>query len=134
MTRGDDIQDRQPLQMTVQCIPNRRDPKEPYVDTRDQYPKESKAVYVKLKTLYKKKLSLTSYIKIMEGKLAKSCYPTSVTFRFNVNSTRNPVLKYQWTRAVRKWKTDMTLALIDDLQKAYNNTEAQIAKDKSDLE
>ena len=38
-------------------------------------------------------LSLASNIKVMEGKLAKNQFPTSVDFRFNINSTRNPVLK-----------------------------------------
>ena len=69
----------------------------------------------------------------MEGKLAKNSFPTSVDFKFNINSTRNPVLKDLWTRSIRKCKTDMTLALLDDLQKTYN-TKAPIAKDMADLE
>ena len=39
-----------------------------------------------------------------------------------------------WTLAIRKCKTDITLALIDDLQKAYNKTKANIAKDMTELE
>ena len=70
----------------------------------------------------------------MEGKLAKNSYSTSVDFKFNINSTRNPVLKDVLTRAIRKCKSDMTLALINDLQKSYNSTKAQIAKVMTDLE
>ena len=114
--------------------PSRRNPQEPYVDTRDNYPKESKVIYLRLKTLYRKKVSLASTIKTMETKLSKNCFPTSVDFRFNINSTRNPVLRDSWARAVRKCKTDMTLALLDDLQKTYNNTRSQITKDMADLE
>ena len=116
--------------------PNQEEPsnKDRYTDARDEYPAESKPIYLKLKGLHKKKLSLASNIKVMEGKLAKNQFPTSVDFRFNINSTRNPVLKDVWARAIRKCKTDLTLALIDDLQKTYNRTKAAIAKELSELE
>ena len=52
-------------------FPNNRDPQEPYVDTRDHYPKESKSIYLRLKTICRKKLSLASNIKAMEGKLQR---------------------------------------------------------------
>ena len=68
----------------------------------------------------------------MERKLAKNSYPTSVYFRFNINSTRNPLLKDTWSRAIRNCMSDMKLALIGDLPKSYNKTKAQIAK--TDLE
>ena len=105
-----------------------------YTDTRVEYPSAAKPVYLRLKGLHKKKLSLASNMKIMEGKLAKNCYPSSVDFRFNINSTHNTVLKDAWTRALRKCKTDMTLALIDDLQRTYNQTKSAIAKDMAELE
>ena len=99
---------------------NNRDPLEAYIDTRDQYPKDSKSIYLRIKTLYRKKLSLATNIKTMEGKLSRNCLITSVDFKFN--STRNHVLKDLLSRSIRKCKTDMTLALLDDLQKTYNNT------------
>ena len=73
-------------------------------------------IYIlRLKGLHKKKLSLASTIKVMEGKLAKNQYPSSVDFKFNINSTRNPILKDAWSKAIRKCKTELTLSLIDDL-------------------
>ena len=113
--------------------PNTRDPKEPCVDSRDKYLKEFKPIYIRLKTLYRKRLFLASNIKSMEGQLAKNSFPASIDFMFNINSTRNAVLKDLWTRSIRKCKTDMRLVLRDDLQKTYN-TKAQIAKDMMDLE
>ena len=105
-----------------------------YTDTREQYPAAAKPIYLRLKGLHRKKLSVASNIKIMEGKLSKNCYPTSLDFKFNVNSTRNPILKDKWIRAIRNCKTEITLALIDDMQKAYNQTKATIAKELVDLE
>ena len=70
----------------------------------------------------------------MEGKLAKNLYPSSLDFKFNINSTRNPILKDAWSKAVRRCKTEMTLALIEDIQRTYNRTKASIAKDLSELE
>ena len=67
----------------------------------------------------------------MEETFSKNCFPTSVDFKFNINSTKNPVLKDTWSRSIRKCNTDMTLALLD--VKMYNNTKAQIAKDMTDL-
>ena len=118
------------LQQRGSLNSNETNPK--YIDTRDQYPIAAKLIYLGLKGLHKKILAFS--IKIMDGKLSKNCYPSSVDFRFNINSTRNPVLKDAWTRALRKCKTDMTLALIDDLQRNYNQTKAAIAKEMSDLE
>ena len=104
-----------------------------YTDTRVEYPSAAKPVYLSLKRLHNKKLSLVSNIKIMEGKLARNCYPSSVDFRFNIISTCNPVLKDAWTRVLTKHK-DMTLALIDDLQHTYNKIKSAIAKYMSELE
>ena len=70
----------------------------------------------------------------MEGKLAKNQYPSSVDFKFNINSTRNPILKDAWSKAIRKCKTELTLSLIEDLQRTYNRTKASIAKDLTELE
>ena len=116
--------------------PNPREPnmKDLTTDTRSSYPEQAKPIYLRLKTLHKKKLALASTIKVMEGKLAKNLYPTSLDFKFNINSTRNPILKDAWSKSVRKCKTEITLALIDDIQRTYNRTKASIAKDMSDLE
>ena len=109
--------------------PSNRDPKVPYVDTRDQYPKDSRPIYLRLKTLYRKRLSIASNIKTMEGKLAKNIFPASIDFKIKCQWNK----KIQSIRSIRKCKTDMTHALLDDLQKNYN-TKAQIAKDMTDLE
>ena len=58
--------------------------------------------------LYRKKVSLASTIKTMETTLSKNCFPTTVDFRFNISSSRNPVLGHSWMRAVGKCKTEMT--------------------------
>ena len=105
-----------------------------YNDARGEYPGAAKPVYLRLKNLHKKKLSLTSNIKVMQGKLAKNQYPASVDFKFNINSTRNPILKDSWSRSVKKFKTELTVGLIDDLQNTYNRTKAAMAKDLSELE
>ena len=72
--------------------PNQSGPsaKKDYTDLRDNYPAATKPIYLRLKNLHRKKLSLASTIKVMEGRLAKNQYPTSVDFKFNINSTRSP--------------------------------------------
>ena len=125
-----------PRKRARQSSPNHTEPKSKTnpTNSRDTYPEQSKPIYLRLKTLHKKKLSLASTIKVMEGKLAKNLYPTSLDFKFNINSTRNPILKDAWSKAVRKCKTEMTLALTEDIQRTYNRTKASISKDMSELE
>ena len=99
--------------------PNQREPRNKVKfrlsdAVREDYPTQSKPVYLRLKGLHKKKLSLASTIKVMEGKLAKNQYPSSVDFKFKINSTRNPILKDPWSKAIRSCKTELTLGLIDD--------------------
>ena len=110
--------------------PNRKE----YRDSRDNYPSATKPIYLRLKNLHRKKLSLASTIKVMEGRLAKNQYPSSVDFKFNINSTRSPKLKDTWTKTIRRCKFELTTSLIDDLQATYSRTKAAIAKDLSELE
>ena len=86
---------------------------------RDRYLVESKPIYLRLKTLNRKKLAIASNIKTLENKLQK-VFSTAVNFRFNVNSMRNPKLKEAWNRASSNCNRQMTLAPIDDLQVKYN--------------
>ena len=116
--------------------PNQSGPsaKKDYTDLRDNYPAATKPIYLRLKNLHRKKLSLASTIKVMEGRLAKNQYPTSVDFKFNINSTRSPKLKDHWSRIIRRCKSELTTTLIDDLQAAYSRTKASIAKDLTELD
>ena len=65
-------------------------------DDRDNYPPQAKPIYLRLKTLYRKKLSLASNIRTIEQRLSTNKFPSSVDFRFNPNTTRDPVLKRNW--------------------------------------
>ena len=116
--------------------PNQSGPstKKDYIDLRDNYPAATKPIYLRLKNLHRKKLSLASTIKVMEGRLAKNQYPTIVDFKFNINSTRSPKLKDDWSRIIRRCKFELTTTLIDDLQAAYSRTKASIAKDLTELD
>ena len=101
---------------------------------RDRYPVEAKPIYLRLKNLHKKKLAIASNIKTLESKLQKNVYPTAVDFRFNINRTRNPKLKEVWSSSIRRCKTEMTQALISDLQTGYNTVKSDIAKQWIELE
>ena len=77
-------------------------------DDRDQYPPEAKPVYLRLKTLFRKKLSLASNIKTIEARLGNNRFPNSVDFRFNVNNTRDPQLKKSWEDIILTCKQNLT--------------------------
>ena len=86
---------------------------------RDQYPPDAKPVYLKLKTLYRKKLSLASNIRTIETRLGNNKYPNAVDFRFNVNNTRDPTLRKKWERTIQKCKEELTRALPKDMHSKY---------------
>ena len=62
--------------------------------------------------------------------------PVSLQHRLQVQHQQyqEPHLNDAWSRAIRKCKTELTLFLIEDLQRTYNKTKAAIAKDLTELE
>ena len=94
--------------------------------SRDQYPVESKTIYLQLKILVKKKVTLAASIKTLEGNLSKNVFPKSVDFKFITNSARDPALKARWTTIIQNCKKDLTKAMIDDLYKKYNQVKDTI--------
>ena len=56
---------------------------------RNNYPIESKLIYLRLKTNQRKKISTASLINKIHSELLKGVYPACVQFRFNINFTRS---------------------------------------------
>ena len=101
---------------------------------REEYPEASKAKYLSLKNLTRKKVTMSANIKTMEAKLAKKEYPSAVNFRFNINATRDPKLRECWSTIIHSCKADLTKAMIDDMYRKYNQLKSQIAKEYCELE
>ena len=101
---------------------------------RDRYPVESKPIYLQLKNLVKKKVTMAASIKTLESNMGKNIFPGSVDFKFITNSTRDPALKARWTSIILNCKKDLTKAMIDDLYKKYNQVKDTINTKLAELE
>ena len=74
-------------------------------------PQQAKPIYLRLKGLHRKKLSLASNIKIMEGKLSKNCYSTSLDFEFKENTTKRMDSQHQFHVILRMMDTATTICI-----------------------
>ena len=103
-------------------------------DDRESYPPASKPIYLRLKNLYKKKLSLASNIRTIEQRLTTNKFPTSVDFRFSANNTRDPTLRSNWEQIILKCKQDLTKSLLDDMHAKYGQIKGLIDQNLRDLQ
>ena len=100
---------------------------------RDNYPVESKPIYLRLKTNQRKKISLASVINRMHSELLKGVFPTCVQFKFNINSTRSEAVRKTWDQTIRECKEKMTKALLNDMFTKYSTLKGQISRDYDQL-
>ena len=85
------------------------------VPERNDYPPESKSVYLRLKNNYRKKTTLASQISQMHSELLKKRYPQTVEFKFNVNRNRDDKVRKAWTKIIEECKEKLTKAILDEM-------------------
>ena len=100
---------------------------------RNDYPIESKPIYLRLKANQRKKISTASLINKMHSELLKGIYPSCVQFKFNINSTRSEPIRKAWEKSIKECKERMTKALLDDLFVKYSTLKDAIGKDYDQL-
>ena len=76
-------------------------------DERSQYPAVSKPLYLKTKSLHRRKLALAANIHQIQQRLAQNKYPTQVNFRCGFPANREEGFKSQWQGIVKKCKEDL---------------------------
>ena len=95
-------------------------------DERSQYPADSKPLYLKTKSLHRRKLALATNIHQIQQGLAQNKYPTQVNFRCGFPANGEEGFKSQWQGIVKKCKEDLTYLIMQDLNSKYQATKAQI--------
>ena len=98
----------------------------PTGDERSTYPKDSKALYLKTKTLHRRKLSLAATIHQIKEGVSQNRYPNQANFRCGFPPNREETFKKQWNSIVKKCKEDLTCLIMQDLNSKYQNTKALI--------
>ena len=100
---------------------------------RSDYPPESKPIYLRLKTSYRKKIAIASQITKMHSEMLKKIYPPSVEFKFNINKTRSDKVQVAWSTIIEECKQKLTKTLLDDLFAKYTQVKQSIESDFQQL-
>ena len=103
------------------------------VQERADYPPESKPIYLRFKSTYRKKIVISSQITKMHSELLKKVYPPSVEFKFNINKTKSDKVQEAWATIIQECKQKLTKALLDDLFHKYSLVKQQIESDFQQL-
>ena len=94
---------------------------------REQYPANSKPLYLKAKSLHKRKLAIAANIHQIKEGLASNKYPHQVNFRCSYPPNRDEKFKSTWQQIVKKCKEDLTYLVMQDLNSKYQETKAEIS-------
>ena len=90
--------------------PNKRKRLEaPEGDIRRSYPKESKTLYLKTKTLHKKKLNLATNIHQIKKNLEDKKFPVQADFNCAIPANRDATFRDKWTHITTDAKIKLTL-------------------------
>ena len=105
----------------------------PANDNRNQYPNESKPIYLKVKSLHKKKLAIATNLHQIKQGIAENKYPNQANFRCTYPPNRDETFKKSWQQIIKKCKEDLTFLVIQDLNQKYQETKADIQSNLDQL-
>ena len=91
----------------------------PQGDQRTGYPKESKLLYLKTKTLHRKKLSLATNIHQMKQNLSDNKFPTQANFNCYTAINRDNAFKENWATITQDSKVKLAKLILEDLCQKY---------------
>ena len=106
----------------------------PEGDIRSAYPKESKALYLKTKTLHKKKLNLATDIHQIKNNLQDKKFPVQADFNCNVPANRGAVFRDKWAQMTNEAKIKLTQVLLEDLNSRYHQVKVEIQSNLAQLQ
>ena len=95
-------------------------------DIRTNYPEATKSVYLKIKNLYKKKLSIAVNMHAIKNGLKNNKYPAATDFRGKPPPNRSEAFRLRWDRIIGSCKEKLSLLVLEDLNEKYQGTKMEI--------
>ena len=95
-------------------------------DNRSSYPTESKAIYLKTKNLFRKKLAIATNLHHIKARLNQGKYPIQVDFKCNLPQNRDEKFKSTWQQSIKKCKQELSLMILQDLNEKYTMVKTEI--------
>ena len=114
------------LNLTTKASATKRKRTDENGDMRSSYPYESKAVYLRIKNLYKKKLNIAANMHTIKLSLKHNKFPTAADFRDKPPPNRSESFKERWTRVTTGCKEKLSLLVLEDLNEKYQSTKTEI--------
>ena len=103
-------------------------------DNRGDYPAATKPLYLKAKTLYRRKLNLATNIHAIKNCLKSGTFPVQCNFRSSPPISSDEEFKKKWMEIVSKSKRELTLLWVDELNRKYSNIKTEIQSTLADME
>ena len=101
---------------------------------RSTYPKESKTLYLKTKTLHKKKLNLATNIHHIKKNLEDKKFPVQADFNCNISANRDSKFRDKWSKITTDAKIKLTQVLLEDLNSRYQLIKQEIQSNLAQLQ
>ena len=106
----------------------------PIDNPQEGFPARAKPVYLKLKSMYIKKMNYASNIHHINSELQAGRFPAQVNFRCACPVSDNATFSQDWTTMTSRMKRELTNKWMEELSRKYQAIKANIAATYAELE
>ena len=103
-------------------------------NNRVDYPAATKPLYLKAKTLYRRKLNLATNIHSIKVSLKSGTFPVQCNFRSSPPISLDEDFKKKWMEITARSKRELTLLWVDELNRKYANIKVEIQSTLAEME
>ena len=90
-------------------------------ENRRDYAAATKLLYLKAKTLYRRKLNLATNIHSIKNSLKAGTFPVQCNFRSTPPVSTDEDFKKKWIELTAKCKRELTLLWVEEMNRKYSN-------------
>ena len=93
---------------------------------RGSYLDATKAIYLKVKNLHRKKLQIAANMHTIKNQLKQQKFPVQADFRGKAPPNRSEKFKERWSILTNQCKQQLTLLILEDLNEKYQSIKTDI--------
>ena len=95
-------------------------------DIRTSYPEANKSLYLRVKNLHKKKVSIAANMHAIKINLKNNKFPAAADFRDRPPNNRSESFRAKWKSTTNACKAELSLLVLEDLTEKYQQTKSEI--------
>ena len=100
----------------------------------ENYPAVTKPLYLKAKTLCRRKLNLATNIHSIQNSLKTGSFPIQCNFRSTPPVSTDESFKEKWIGCTAKCKRELTLLWVEEMNSKYSNVNLDIQSTLAEIE